>query len=410
MTSAPEPTVAPRAWAVVGILFFVGGLCYLDRSLLAVMHHSVVQDVRMTDAQFGLLLSVYSWVYALLSPFCGFLADRFNRSSVIIGSLFLWSAVTALTAHAATFEELLACRIGLAVTEACYLPAALALITDYHRGRTRSLATGVHITGLMLGSALSGTGGILAEQYSWHMPYSVFGLAGMALSGTVLLFLRDPPRAAVTVRTEPAGSFVQALSSLFSYRSFTLVFLNFGLCAFAMGGLNGWMPAYLREAFHLSQGESGLSATAYFNIAAVFGLLGGGVWADRWSRTNPRGRILVSCIMFGLSAPCVLLIAHSGTLAPALLGLALLGLFYSTAGVNTMPILCQVTDARYRSTAYGVLNLLAGLMGGAAMYACGAMRDAQIDFRWYLYLAAACLLLAVTLLCFVKPLPPSESA
>ena len=148
-----------RAWLVVGLLWFVALLNYLDRVMITTMRGSLTEAIPMTDAQFGLLTSVFLWVYAVLSPFAGFLADRFSRSRVILWSLLAWSALTWLTGYAKTFEQLLVVRALMGVSEATYIPAALALITDYHRGPTRSLATGVHMTGISVGSGLGGLGG-----------------------------------------------------------------------------------------------------------------------------------------------------------------------------------------------------------------------------------------------------------
>src|SRR5688500_18217454 len=150
-TALPRPPTGSdlkspgRAWFVVGLLCVVGCLNYLDRNMIMTMRKSLVEAIPMTDAQFGLLTSVFLWVYGILSPLAGFLADRFSRSRVIIVSLFVWSAVTWLTSYATTFEGLLIARALMGISEACYIPAALALITDYHRGSTRSFATGVHV-------------------------------------------------------------------------------------------------------------------------------------------------------------------------------------------------------------------------------------------------------------------------
>lgn len=100
----------PRAWLVVGLLWFVGLLNYLDRVMLTTMRGSLVEAIPMTDAQFGLLTSVFLWVYAALSPFAGFLADRFSRTKVIVFSLLSWSIVTWLTGFATTYGELLLTR------------------------------------------------------------------------------------------------------------------------------------------------------------------------------------------------------------------------------------------------------------------------------------------------------------
>src|SRR4051812_16778753 len=100
--------------------------------MITTMRDPIKESIQMTEAQFGLLTSVFLWVYGVLSPFGGYLADRFNRRSVIMVSLFVWSAVTWWTGHVHTFHELLAARALMGISEACYIPAALALIADYH--------------------------------------------------------------------------------------------------------------------------------------------------------------------------------------------------------------------------------------------------------------------------------------
>jgi MFS family permease len=192
VSSSTKPTA--RAWLFVAMLCVVGCLNYLDRIMITTMRGSIMEAMPMTEAQFGLLTSVFLWVYGLLSPFAGFMADRFNRSRVIIGSLFVWSVVTWLTAHATTFEELLLTRALMGISEACYIPAALALIADYHRGSTRSLATGIHMAGVIAGQSLGFVGGWIAENHRWSDAFNVFGVFGIAYSVVLLLVLRDAPK------------------------------------------------------------------------------------------------------------------------------------------------------------------------------------------------------------------------
>ena len=198
-----DPRLSPRAWLIVGLLWMVAFLNYLDRVMITTMGPSLKQAIPMTDAQFGLLTTAFLLIYAVLSPIAGFLADRFSRSLVIIVSLIVWSVITWLTAHAKTYDQLLATRLAMGISEACFMPASLALITDYHRGATRSLANGILIGGIFVGSAFAGLGGWLAERYTWTYAFSLFGLVGVGYSIVLLLLLRDMPlpRADVTAPT-----------------------------------------------------------------------------------------------------------------------------------------------------------------------------------------------------------------
>lgn len=405
------PTPLPaRAWLVVGLLWVVGCLNYLDRVMITTMRGSVVEAIPMTDAQFGLLTSVFLWVYAILSPFAGFLADRFSRSRVIIVSLFAWSAITWLTAHATTFGELLATRALMGISEACYIPAALALITDYHRSTTRSLAVGVHMTGIMVGSGLGGLGGVIAERHGWNHAFLIFGVAGIAYSVLIAFFLRDAPRPAVDPAAPvapPRVNLWEALRSLLSRPAFLFALGYWGLLGLAGWAVVGWMPTYLNEHFHLTQGTAGMSATAYLNAASLVGVLVGGVWADRWSRTNDRAPIFVPLIGLLIAAPGILLSATAGVLPLAIAGLVVFGVTKAFADSNMMPILTLVTDPRYRATGYGVLNLCSCTVGGLTVYAGGALRDAHVDVNRIFMFAAVSILVCAGLLYLVKPRAPA---
>ena len=396
-----------RAWVVVGLLWVVAGLNYLDRVMITTMRGSLVAAIPMTDAQFGLLTSVFLWVYALLSPFAGYLADRFSRSRVIIVSLLVWSALTWLTGHAKTFEQLLVVRALMGISEATYIPAALALIADYHRAGTRSLATGIHMTGISVGAGLGGLGGWLAERYGWNYAFILFGVIGIVYAVLLLLLLRDAPRdgVATSASADPKQNvgFVEALVSLFSRGTFYLMLGYWGLLGMAGWAVVGWLPSYMNEHFHLSQGVAGLSATGYLQAATLLGFLIGGAWADRWSRTNERARILVPVIGLCLAAPAVFVMAKTSVLAVAIAGVMLYGLGCSFTSANMMPVLCLVADPRYRATGYGVLNLCSCAIGGVSLYAGGALRDAHVNVNNLFMWSAASILVCAGLMLLVKP-------
>lgn len=415
---APENKLPSRAWLVVGLLWVVGCLNYLDRIMLTTMRESVVDAIPMTDAQFGLLTSVFLWIYGCLSPIAGFLADKFSRTRIIIGSLLAWSVITWLTAHAQTFEQLLVARALMGISEAFYLPAALALISDYHRGSTRSLATGIHMTGIFVGQGLGGLGGVIAERHDWTTAFNLFGIAGIVYAVVLVFAMRDarPAPAEPTTLGAPAETAAirpprigEAFSSLFRLPAFWLAFGFWGLLGMANWCVLAWMPTYLGSHFNLGQGAAGFSATGYLQLAALFGVLFGGWWADRWSRRNERGRIFVPMIGMLISAPAVLLVATTDTLSLAIVGIIIFGGTRCFADANMMPIICAVADQRYRATAYGILNFFACVIGGVSIYVGGAMRDANVELDKIFLFAAFALAGCAVLLAFLKPRPAATA-
>lgn len=405
MTAAqpPDAPLPSRAWLMVALLWLVGCLNYLDRVMITTMRGSIVAAIPMSEAEFGLLTSVFLGVYAGLSPLAGFLADRVGRSRVIIASLFTWSVVTWLTAHATTFNELLLTRALMGISEACYIPAALSLIADYHRGRTRSLAIGVHMTGIQIGSAAGGLGGWIAERSNWSHAFTLFGLIGIGYTAVIALLLRDAPAGPLAPTAAPRVRLLPALASLFSRGSFILALLFWGVLGLAGWGVVGWMPTYLTEHFHLTQSAGGFSATLCVNLAALVGVLLGGWWADRWSRGNPRAPILVPFVGLCVGAPAILIAAQTSLLPVALAMLVVFALGKAFSDSNMMPILSLVADPRYRATGYGVLNLFSCAIGGLTIYAGGALRDAQVDVGRVFQCAALTMLVSAALLFCIKP-------
>jgi MFS family permease len=399
--------LSSRAWLVVGLLAFVGTLNYLDRVMITTMRTSLIEAIPMSDTKFGLLTSVFLWVYGILSPFAGFLADRFKRSQVIIGSLFLWSLVTWLTSHATTYNELLATRALMGISEACYIPAALALIADYHRGPTRSLATGIHMAGVMVGQSLGFLGGWIADRHTWSTAFSIFGLVGIVYSVILAFLLRDAPQKSEAL-AEPIGTktdirFKDAITDLFSRRSFNYAFIFWALLGVVGWLIVGWLPTYYKEHFKLSQSQAGIYATWYFYACSLIGVLVGGAWADRWSKRNPKGRIFVPVIGLCIAAPFILLASTTNVLSIAVAGFMVYAFTRPFSDTNMMPILCLIANPKYRATGYGVLNLFACIVGGIGIYVAGALRDQNIDLRIMFQLAAVVMAICVGLLFLIKP-------
>lgn len=248
--NAPVTKPGKWAWIAVAVLWVVVMLNYFDRQLLAVLNTSMTEGpgcIEMTQAQFGIVTSAFLIVYAALSPVGGYLADRFSRSFIIMCSLVVWSIVTWMTGKSESYEELIFWRAMMGVSEAFYIPAALALITDYHRGGTRSLATGLHMSGIYAGQVLAGCGAMMAGdpcQLGWRLTFELFGFVGVAYGLIVLFFLRDPKAeeaaAAATEETvkeaapaAPEFTMGQMLKSIFTGRGMYLLLLMISFAGFA---------------------------------------------------------------------------------------------------------------------------------------------------------------------------------
>lgn len=400
--------LAPGAWLFVFLLCVVGCLNYLDRIIITTMRLSIVEAIPMSDAQFGLLTSVFLWVYGLFSPLGGYVSDRFSRTKVIVGSLFVWSLVTWLTSKATTYEQLLATRALMGISEACYIPAALAFITDYHRGSTRALAVGLHMGGIILGQALGFLGGWMAESSSWNYVFNFFGLFGVLYALILVFVLRDAPKPSIqsetmeSPRDESRMNFWIAIGTLFRKQAFLLALCFWGLFGISGWLIIGWLPTYYQEHFSLSQGRAGLYATAYLYTASLVGVLFSGFWSDRWSRNNPRARILVPAIGLFVAAPGILVASTTDILSLAVAGFILYAFTRAFTDSNMMPILCLVADVKYRATAYGILNFFSCIIGGLGLYLGGVMRDGNINLSVVFIVASFTTVLGGLILLFVK--------
>ena len=371
--------VNKTAWLAVALLWPVAVLNYFDRQLLSTMRSSIMGDILdiATDENFGRLMAVFMWVYAFLSPIGGYIADRFNRRWTIIASLGVWSVVTWLTGHVHTYDQLWWTRAAMGVSEAFYMPAALALIADFHQGPTRSRAVGFHQTGIYTGQALGGIGGMIADsQFGWRAGFSWFGLAGILYASALLLFLpnaQKPPMK--TVEKASSWSIGATLWGLLGAGSFILLVLYFTLPAIPGWVVRNWLPSMLADRFALKPGAAGVSATLWVTFAALTGALLGGVLADRWMRATSRGRIYVSAIGTGLIVPALFGVAYAPSLRIAIAFLVLFGLGWGFFDANNMPILCQIVRPEYRATGYGLMNLVSIGTGAWVTIWMGTLRD-----------------------------------
>jgi MFS family permease len=381
--------------------------------MLATMKASMVGDIPTiaNKADWGLVLGCFKWTYAILSPFGGLIADRFSKRYVIAASLFVWSAVTWWTGHVTSFNELVAARALMGLSEAFYIPCALALIADYHQGFTRSRAVGFHQTGIYIGQILGGFAGYLADSpdHGWRWAFSTCGMLGVIYALPLLAALRDPVRPAPTAESRAAAA-GGVFRGLLGNRNFILLVLYFTLPAIAGWVVRDWMPEILREKFSLGQGKAGVSAILFVQIASLIGAVVGGALADRWMRTAARGRIFTSAIGMMMFLPALFSVGNASTLTMAVIGLIIFGLGWGFFDCNNMPILCQIVRPEWRATGYGIMNLVSISCGGFGDWAFGWLRDRHVALNLIFGVFAGVALLSVIIVLLIKPAEEKPAA
>lgn len=368
-------------WVVVALLGGVALLNYMDRQMLSTMKDSMQMDI--TDLQsatnFGRLMAVFLWIYGLMSPISGIIADNLSRKKLIVGSLLVWSSVTYLMGLATTYDQVFWLRALMGVSEALYLPAGLALIADYHTGGSRSLAVGIHMTGLYLGQAIGGFGATLAATYSWHTTFHWFGIIGIVYAFVLLVFLKDSKRKVAETNAEtpqkPKTNVLVSLKSLFTNIAFWVILLYFAIPSLPGWATKNWLPTLFAENLHLLMSQAGPMATITIAVSSFIGVLLGGILSDKWVRKNIRGRIYTGAIGLSLTIPSLLLLGFGNSIVEVVCAGVLFGIGFGMFDANNMPILCQFVGPNQRATAYGVMNMVGVFAGAMITSVLGAWSD-----------------------------------
>lgn len=371
-------------WLVVALLWVVALLNYMDRQMLSTMQDAMKFDiVELQKAEaFGALMAVFLWIYGIVSPFAGVVADRVSRKKLVVGSLFVWSAVTYLMGYASDFTQLYWLRALMGVSEALYIPSALSLIADWHEGKSRSLAIGIHMTGLYVGQAVGGFGATIAATFSWHSTFYWFGIIGIAYSVVLALLLHDKPKAAAAVAASPdpatlmkKESVWRGLSVVLSTWAFWVILIYFAVPSLPGWATKNWLPTLFADNLGLEMAQAGPMSTITIAASSFVGVLLGGVMSDKWVLRNIRGRIYTSAIGLGMTIPALVLLGFGHSVVAVVGAGMLFGIGFGMFDANNMPILCQIISAKYRATAYGVMNMVGVFAGAAVTHLLGKWTD-----------------------------------
>ncbi|XP_042331968.1 protein spinster homolog 1 [Sceloporus undulatus] len=387
-----------HAGFIVGVLFFINLLNYMDRFTVAGVLPDIETFFHIDDSKSGLLQTVFISSYMVLAPIFGYLGDRYNRKYLMCVGIFFWSLVTLASSYIPQewFSLLLLTRGLVGVGEASYSTIAPTIIADLFVGERRSRMLSIFYFAIPVGSGLGYIVGSKVKDLTddWHWALRVTPGLGVVALVLLLSVVREPPRGAVETHSDAPlqyTSWAADLRALSRNRSFVLSSLGFTAVAFVTGSLALWAPAFLYRS-RLANGSlqpcppgkvcTGDSDSLIFGIiTCVTGVLGvtlGVEISRRWQRTNPRADPLVCATGLIGSAPFLFLAvvcAQSSIIATYVfifIGETLLSLNWAIVA----DMLLYVVIPTRRSTAEALQILMSHLLGDAGSpYLIGLISD-----------------------------------
>jgi ACS family D-galactonate transporter-like MFS transporter len=397
-------------WVVVGLLWVVALLNYMDRQMLSTMQGAIKADIpELNKAEaFGALMAIFLWIYGIVSPFAGMIADRVSRKWLVICSLFVWSFVTFLMGYAGTFSHLYWLRAIMGISEAIYIPSSLSLIADWHPGKSRSLAIGIHMTGLYVGQAIGGFGATVASIFSWQLTFHSFGIIGILYSLILIAFLHESPLHKMpskehSAETVKRPSLFSGLGVLLSTWTFWVILIYFAAPSLPGWATKNWLPTLFSGSLGIPMSQAGPISTITIASSSFIGVILGGILSDRWVQRNLRGRVYTGAIGLGLTIPALLLLGYGHSLVALICAAVFFGVGYGMFDSNNMPILCQFVSTRYRATAYGLMNMTGVFAGAAVTHLLGKWTDNGELGLGFVLLSVVVLIALTMQLYFLRP-------
>ena len=377
-------------WLLIAMLSGAFFFHQADRALFGLLTIPIQDELKLTDVQIGWINTTLSWTLAAMTVVAGFLGDRFSRKWIITLSLIAWSLMTVCMGFIGGFVGALFFRsIATGVGESFYAPSAYALIAVHHR-ETRSVALSIHQAALYIGLMVSGliVAWMLGFLGTWRNVFIAFGAAGCALGIAFIWLLKDSGERGTGNGEDGTGnaehspltshpSPLQSLRAYFCNPSALCATAGFVAIVFVNNAYLFWAPKFAAEKFAIGVGEAGRGVMLWHHLFAFGAILLGGVVTDRLVGRFPRFRLGFQILALLCGAPMLLGIGLAPSFTTLLVAASAYGIFRGFFEVNTHASLFDVVPPAYRSTAVGLLNMIAFFFGGLSGVAMGAL-----SHRW----------------------------
>ena len=366
-------------WFLIALLSCAFFFHQADRALFGLLTIPIQEELKLTDLQIGWINTTLSWTLAVMTMVAGFVGDRCSRKWIITLSLIAWSLMTVMMGFIGGFVGALFFRsIATGVGESFYAPSAYALIAVHHK-ETRSVALSIHQAALYVGLMVSGllVAWALGMLGSWRNVFIAFGLAGFALGCFFIFALKDRAPGAAPERTPDrrtaGGSIAAGLKAYFCNPSALCATAGFVAIVFVNNAYLFWAPKFAAQKFALDVGEAGKGVMLWHHVFAFGAIMLGGVITDRLVAKMPRFRLGFQILALLFGAPMLLWVGMAPSFAALLIAASAYGVFRGIFEVNTHASLFDVVPPEHRSTAVGLLNMIAFFFGGLSGVVMGAL-------------------------------------
>ena len=384
-------------WLLLALLSLAFFFHQADRVLFGLLTIPIQEELHLTDLQIGWINTSLFCTLALMVPLAGFLGDRFSRKWIITLSLMFWSLMTACTGFVGGMCGLIFFRsVATGGGESFYAPSAYALLAAHHR-ETRSVAMAVHQAALYIGLMFSGAlvawvlarlhavqwvASVFGEKGYWRPVFMIFGGVGLGLGVVFVWALRDggaegTEGSAFASRRERARCpFSQSLRAFFCCPTAVLNCIGFVAIVFANNAYLSWAPKFAARKFNLSVGAAGNCTMLYHHFCAFAAIIVAGFLTDAMVRRgNPRFRLLLQTVAMACGASMLVWFGFAPTFVSAVVATMAYGVFRGLYETNTHASIFDVVHPAHRSSAVGLLNMIAFLTGSLSPLMIGALSD-----------------------------------
>ena len=333
----------------------------------------------VTDAQLGLISSVFTLVFGLSMPFAGLVADLFNRKRVLVFGAFLFAVGIFVSGFAAGLGMLfISYGIINSIGQSLMPPCNTSLISQYH-DETRGTAFSIYQTAIYVGIVVcSVVSGYLAQlgEGGWRYAFWIFGAIAVLWAVVIAIFLKDSPQASSDNKVG-LDSVKEALQAFLKKPSSLILMAGLGCYFFVTYAFKAWAPIFMIRSFpEMETTQAVFHGVFWFYLGAFFGVTLGGRLSDALKIRRPGIRFEVEFVGLALCIPFILMMAFVHSLPLMILAILMFGFATGVYDSNIYAALFDVINPRFRAVGTGLFGCGGCIVGAFGPTVMGFLNDA----------------------------------